>query len=262
MTAAPSGSSAEAAAAKQESAKTGASDAASAVANTAAAPTDGAARHPAKYRFRPLHFVRARPRMLIAFTLFLVTSGVLTATGMRISNAVLLGFDLGAIVLLGILARLFNHSTPMRMRRQARAQDTGRWGILWSGIVLASVVLVALSNELHAAKSGGLQAVVIGVLSVVLTWLFLNTMFAMHYAHGFYGDFGDKHTGLEFPETPEPDYWDFVYFSIVIGMTFQVSDVQITSRYLRRVVLLHSVIAFFFNVFIIAITVNIVAGLG
>ena len=65
---------------------------------------------------------------------------------------------------------------------------------------------------------------------------------------------------LEFPETPKPDYWDFAYFSIVIGMTFQVSDVQITSNYLRRVVLLHSVIAFFFNVFIIAITVNIVAG--
>lgn len=200
--------------------------------------------------------------MLIAFALFLITSGALMATGMRVTNAVLLGFDLGALVLLAILARLFNHSPPMRMRRQARAQDTGRWGILWSGIVLSTVVLVALSNELHAAKSGGLPAVVIGVSSVVLTWLFLNTMFAMHYAHGFYGDFGDKHTGLEFPETPEPDYWDFAYFSIVIGMTFQVSDVQITSRYLRRVVLLHSVIAFFFNVFIIAITVNIVAGQG
>jgi uncharacterized membrane protein len=212
--------------------------------------------------FRPLHFVRARPRILIALAIFVITSGVLVATGMRISNAVLLGFDLAAVVLLGILARLFNHSPPTRMRMQARAQDTGRWGILWSGIALSSVVLVALSNELHAAKGGGLAAIVIGMSSVVLTWLFLNTMFAMHYAHGFYGDFGDKHTGLEFPETPEPDYWDFAYFSIVIGMTFQVSDVQITSRYLRRVVLMHSVIAFFFNVFIIAITVNIVAGQG
>jgi len=171
-----------------------------------------------------------------------------------------LGFDLGAIVFLAILARLFNQSSPTRMRRQAKAQDTGRWGILWSGIVLSSVVLVALSNELHAAKAGGLPALVVGVLSVVLTWLFLNIMFAMHYAHGFYGDYGEKHTGLDFPDTPEPDYWDFAYFAIVIGMTFQVSDVQITSRYLRRVALLHSIIAFFFNVFIIAITVNIVAG--
>ena len=230
--------------------------------STNAASGDAGISQPARRGWRPFHFVRARPRMVIALTIFVITSGVLIATGMRITNAVLLGFDLGALVLLGILARLFNHSPPTRMRRQARMQDTGRWGTLWSGIVLSSVVLVALSNELHAAKAGGLSAVVIGVSSVVLTWLFLNTLFAMHYAHGFYGDFGDKHTGLEFPETPEPDYWDFAYFSIVIGMTFQVSDVQITSRYLRRVVLLHSVIAFFFNVFIIAITVNIVAGQG
>ncbi len=198
--------------------------------------------------------------MVVALVIFLLTSGTLIATGTRFSNAVLLGFDLAAIVFLGIIARMFAMSPPTRMRRQARAQDTGRWGILWSGIALSSVVLVALSNELHAAKGGGLPALVIGVVSVVLTWLFLNTMFAMHYAHGFYGDFGEKHTGLDFPETPEPDYWDFAYFSLVIGMCFQVSDVQITSRYLRRVVLLHSVIAFFFNVFIIAITVNIVAG--
>ncbi|HZY33712.1 MAG TPA: DUF1345 domain-containing protein, partial [Rhodanobacter sp.] len=114
----------------------------------------------------------------------------------------------------------------------------------------------------HAARDGGLAELAVGVLSVVLSWLFLNVMFAVHYAHGYYGDFGEKHAGLEFPDTPEPDYWDFAYFSIVIGMTFQVSDVQITSKYLRRVVLLHSVIAFFFNVFIIAITVNIVAGHG
>lgn len=198
--------------------------------------------------------------MLIALAIFVITSGTLIETGMRISNAVLLGFDLGAIVFLGILARLFNQSSPTRIRRQAKAQDTGRWGILWSGIVLSSVVLVALSNELHVAKAGGLPALVVGVLSVVLTWLFLNIMFAMHYAHGFYGDYGEKHAGLDFPDTPEPDYWDFAYFAIVIGMTFQVSDVQITSRYLRRVALLHSIIAFFFNVFIIAITVNIVAG--
>ena len=223
---------------------------------------DDQGKHPVRHGWRPLHFIRARPRMLIALAIFLVTSGVLIETGARISNAVLLGFDLGAIVFLGILARMFNQSPPTRMRRQARLQDTGRWGILWSGIVLSTVVLVALSNELHAAKSGGLPALVVGVLSVVLTWLFLNVMFAMHYAHGFYGDYGEKHTGLDFPDTPEPDYWDFAYFAIVIGMTFQVSDVQITSRYLRRVALLHSIIAFFFNVFIIAITVNIVAGLG
>lgn len=223
--------------------------------------------HGAKARHRkglwlPLRYFRSRPRTLISMLIFIVVSGTLAAMGMRPATAILLGFDLAAVVFLSILARMFNKATTAHMRSQAKAMDTGRWGLLWSGVVLSTVVLVALGSELHAAKVGGILALVIGAVSVVLSWLFLNTMFAIHYAHGFYGDYGDKHTGLDFPETPHPDYWDFAYFAIVIGMCFQVSDVQVTSRYLRRVVLLHSVIAFFFNVFIIAITVNIVAGQG
>ncbi len=187
---------------------------------------------------------------------------VLVNEGFPPANAVLLGFDLAALIFLGLLARMFQQASPANMRTHATALDTGRWGVLWSGIVLAVVVLVALGDELHAAQTGGVLALVIGAASVVLSWLFLNTMFAIHYAHGFYGNFGAEHTGLAFPGTKQPDYWDFVYFAFVIGMCFQVSDVEITSRYLRRVALLHSVIAFFFNVFIIAITVNIVAGQG
>lgn len=210
----------------------------------------------------PWRFVKGRRWTLLSLLVFLVTMAVLLRAGLRPTSAVLLGFDLAAVVFLGIFARLFNRATPSRMRSQAQALDTGRWGVLWGGVLLAAVVLAALGNELHAAKGGGLLELALGVLSVVLSWLFLNVMFAIHYAHGYYGDFGEKHAALEFPDTPEPDYWDFAYFSIVVGMTFQVSDVQITSQYLRRVVLLHSVIAFFFNVFIIAITVNIVAGQG
>ena len=213
-------------------------------------------------RWRPFRTVAARPRLSVSFAIFVVTGAVLIALGLRLATAILLGFDLAAVVYLLALARLFNRSTPAHMRLQAKAQDTGRWGVLWSAVVLSGVVLVALGTELHAAKGGGLPALGVGALSVVLSWLFLNIMFALHYAHGFYGDFGEKHSGLEFPDTPKPDYWDFAYFAIVIGMTFQVSDVQISSRYLRRVALLHSVIAFFFNVYIIAITVNIVAGMG
>lgn len=212
--------------------------------------------------WHPWRFAKGRPRMIMSLVLFVGVAVALSASGMRISNAVLLSFDLAAVVFLGGLAYMFNHAEPAHMRSQAQALDTGRWGVLWGGVLLAAVVLIALGGELHAAKDGGLPELAVAVASVVLSWLFLCAMFAVHYAHGYYGDFGDKHKGLEFPETPEPDYWDFAYFSTVIGMTFQVSDVQITSDYLRRVVLLHSVIAFFFNVFIIAITVNIVAGQG
>ena len=212
--------------------------------------------------WRPWRFVKGRRWTVLSLLIFLVTMAVLLHAGLRPASAVLLGFDLAALVFLGIFAHLFNRASPSHMRSQARALDTGRWGVLWGGVLLSAVVLAALGNELHAARGGGLLELALGVLSVVLSWLFLNVMFAVHYAHGYYGDFGKKHAGLEFPDTPEPDYWDFAYFSIVVGMTFQVSDVQITSDYLRRVVLLHSVIAFFFNVFIIAITVNIVAGQG
>ena len=198
--------------------------------------------------------------MITALAIFVVTGAVLVLSGVCVSNAVLLAFDLAAVVFLSILAHLFNSSSPAHLRHHAQNLDTGRWGVLWSGVILSTVVLVALANALHAARGGGWLPLATGVASVILSWLFLNSMFAIHYAHGYYGNYGDPNVGLEFPKTPKPDYWDFAYFSIVIGMTFQVSDVQITSNYLRRVVLLHSVIAFFFNVFIIAITVNIVAG--
>lgn len=224
--------------------------------------TEHGAARPEPRGWRPWAFARGRPRTVGAMLVFLLVTAGLLACGIPLIHAVLLAFDLAAVIFLSVMGYLFNQSTPARMRDQALAIDTGRWGVLWGGVLLSGVVLAALGMELHAARNGGVPALAVGVLSVVLSWLFLNVMFAIHYAHGYYGDFGKQHEGLEFPHTPDPDYWDFAYFSIVIGMTFQVSDVQITSNYLRRVALMHSVIAFFFNMFIIAITVNILAGQG
>jgi len=216
------------------------------------------------HRWLPFRNLRARPRLALAGMIFLMVGFVLwQGFHLKPAKALLLGFDVGVLVYLLALALLFKRTaTPELMRSQALKQDTGRWSVLWSGLALIGVVSLALTTELGAAKGGGPQALVVAAASIVLSWLFLNVMFAMHYAHGYYGDVGKKHEGLEFPGTAQPDYWDFAYFAIVIGMTFQVSDVQITSRYLRRVALLHSVIAFFFNVFIIAISVNIAAGLA
>lgn len=204
----------------------------------------------------------SRPWTIGSLALFILLVAGLQIAGLPLVNSLLLAFDSAATIFLGLSAYAFSKVTAAEMRRRAQALHWGRWVVLLTGVLLAAVILGALGVELHAAKSGGALDMVISVLSVILSWLFLNVMFAVHYAHGYYGNLGSKHTGLEFPETPQPDYWDFAYFSIVIGMTFQVSDVQITSNYLRRVVLLHSVIAFFFNVFIIAVTVNIVAGQG
>mgnify|MGYP003352863198 CR=1 FL=1 len=102
----------------------------------------------------------------------------------------------------------------------------------------------------------------LATLTIVLSWAFTHTMFALHYAHEFYDENQGRGGGMQFPgDDPEPDYWDFMYFSVVLNMTFQVSDVQISSRPIRRLALLHGVVAFFFNVTIIAITVNVAAGI-
>lgn len=224
--------------------------------------SDPATPRPAHHHTRrerlSLPLLRARPRMIASAAILITTAVLLAVLGMPPTEAALLGFDLGALVYLIMLARMFYGATPDFMRTQARRQDGGRWGILWSRVALSLVVMAALTTELGGRV--GIQGIGLAVLSIVLSWLFMNTVFALHYAHGYYGEYGKQAEGLDFPGTKEPDYWDFAYFAIVIGMTFQVSDVQITSRYLRRMALLHGVIAFFFNVFILAVSINIVAG--
>lgn len=226
-------------------------------------PSNGKpAAHGRRKLWAPMRFVRARPLLTVSSIVFVVACVLLTLSGLRLASALLLGFDCGALLFLSMLARMFTRANAAHMARQARCQDTGRRTTLWVAVAVSIVVMVALSTEMHAAKGGGATSMGTAAASIVLSWLFMNTMYALHYAHGFYGDFGKQHEGLEFPGTQQPDYWDFVYFAFVIGMCFQVSDVQITSQTLRRTALLHSVVAFFFNVFIIAISVNIAAGLA
>ena len=196
---------------------------------------------------------------MVSAALFCMMVFVFIATGMQPALGVLLAFDVAAVVFLGSTLRMVLKSTIASIRKRARQEDEGYWGFLLSGAAVAAIALVALAMELHASKHGGLLGIVLAALTLLLSWLFLNTTFALHYAHEFYGDSGGKKSGLEFPGTKEPDYWDFLYFSFVLGMTFQVSDVEISERSIRRVALAHSAIAFFFNVIIIALSVNVVA---
>ena len=106
-----------------------------------------------------------------------------------------------------------------------------------------------------------------GVFTVFISWTTLHVIYAVHYAHIYYDpterkDDGKVRGGLEFPGTKEPDYWDFVYFSFVVGMTCQVSDVQITARHLRHLATAHGVVSFFYNTVVVALAVNVVAGSG
>ena len=123
-------------------------------------------------------------------------------------------------------------------------------------LCVAGVVLGALSNELHAAKNKSLGDIALASSSILLSWLFVAVIFAQQYAHSYFM----KPGLLVFPGTDHPDYWDFTYFAVVLSMCCQTSDVAVSSSSMRRLVMLHSVVSFFFNVIIIAITVNVVAG--
>jgi uncharacterized membrane protein len=206
--------------------------------------------------------LRRRPRFNLAASMLVVSFVALIVAGTQPRLAILLAFDVAAIAFLSMLAHMFAGASKAAIRRRARDEDQGRWGVLFVGVSLSVVVLVSLGLELHTNAASGWPQIALAASTLTLSWLFMNAMFAIHYAHAYYGDDlrADKCGGLEFPGNDDPDYWDFAYFAMVIGMTFQVSDVQITDRSLRRAALLQSVIAFFFNVIIIAISVNAVAG--
>jgi uncharacterized membrane protein len=189
--------------------------------------------------------------------------GACLMSGLGFAQSIVYAFTLAAAAFLAAVMYLFARTGDSEsIRTRARKEDPGRRVRLWSGVSVSIVTLVALGLELHAGKSGGLLDLVTCAVALLLSWLFMNTLFALHYAHQFYGDDArlQRRGGLEFPGCDDPDYWDFVYFAIVVGMTFQVSDVQVTSRSIRRTVLVHGLVAFVFNMVIIALSVNVVAG--
>ena len=212
--------------------------------------------------------LHSHPRLFVAgavaSALYLLLSGW-TGTATRL----LIGFDGGAMTFLAAVWVMMATATPEDMRRRAELEDEGRYTVLILSAAVAIAILLTIVFELHGLKNFRSDVVGLHVAlaagTILLSWFFMNTMFALHYAHGYYGDADSSSeyrptAGLVFPGRPAPDYWDFLYFSFVVGMTFQVSDVQIEDHNLRRDVLVHGVLAFF-NVIILALTINIVAGL-
>ena len=208
------------------------------------------------------HNLRRHLRLSLCALLFVVLMVGLILGGMRPALGMLLAFDIAALLFLAAVAWMFAHAKTGSIQRRARAQDENYWGFILTSVAVAAIALVALVVELHGSKHGGLLEIALAACTLLLTWLFTNTIFTLHYAHEFYGEGAGKHWGLDFPGTKEPDYWDFTYFAFCLGMTFQVSDVEITERAIRRVATVHALIAFFFDVVIIALTVNVVAGIA
>lgn len=212
-----------------------------------------------------------RPRLAagVAVGLAVGVGLIWLAPQMQPSTRLILGWDALSATFLGLmLGHIVDHS-PTDIREQAAIDDEGRGLILGLVLAAAAASVWTISLELSLAKEshGAMRAahIVLGFLTVIVSWFMVQTIFALHYAHEYYGvdesDGARDAGGIQFPGHEDPDYWDFLYFSVVIGVACATADASIASKGLRRLSTVHCLIAFAFNTIIVALTINLTAGL-
>jgi uncharacterized membrane protein len=197
------------------------------------------------------------PSRFLAFIVALIVA-VPAATELLHDRALgaMAGFDLAALLFVVICLPLLKVKDASVIRSHAAENDANRTLLLvLTGIVMA-VLLIAVAAEAVGRSPQPFTKVLI-IVTLVLAWVFSNTIYAFHYAHLAYVHPTKGCAGLEFPNTQLPLYWDFVYFAFTLGMTFQTSDVTIGDQRIRRVVTVHSLAAFFFNIGVLAFTINV-----
>jgi len=207
---------------------------------------------------RPVRAVYARPRTFASVAIGIVAYMLLPAS-LRPVTRMLIGWDICIGVYLVLVYIMMFRCGLAHIRRNALLQDDGRFLILLVIALGAFASIAAIVFELGASHHSA-PALALATITIALSWAAVHTTFALHYAHEFYR--GAKPRGLQFPsgDTHEnADYWDFVYFSFVIGMTAQVSDVGITDKIIRRTVAAHGIVSFVYNTALIALMVNIAA---
>jgi len=203
----------------------------------------------------------SHPRYM-AFFVLLVTGFAALAAVLPMEMALIGGFDIAAGAFALSLLPGWHRSSPDTIRKTAARDDGGRQILLALTAIIVTVVTLSvgvLVGDKDALSAGRIAVLVLTLLS---GWVFTNLAFAIHYAHVFYDaqPSGDDQGGLDFPGGDAPVFADFVYFSFVIGMTCQTADINLTSRVFRRVVTFHGLFAFVFNLGILALMVNVIAG--
>jgi uncharacterized membrane protein len=207
---------------------------------------------------RLIRILRGRLKLIISIAVGIALALALPSDWPAIAR-ILTGWDTTIALYLCIVCWTFARSEVSHIAMHAEQQDEGRVAVLVLTVTatIASIAAIILLLGEGKGKSSPPQ-LLFAAATVILSWAFIHLIFALHYAHEFYTKTPPV-GGLEFPGGKKPDYWDFTYFSFVIGMTFQVSDVEITARGIRRTVLCHGVVAFLFNVALLAIMINIAA---
>jgi uncharacterized membrane protein len=214
-------------------------------------------------------FIAARPRLYVSLLVALAAFALLPSTS-AVPVHFVIAWDIGAALYI-VLAVTMMARSPHRLRYRAQLEDASKWAILVLMIAATLASLMSIGFVLHDAKAqsgwSAIEHVILAGGTILLSWGFAHLLFAIHYAHAFYDDVPGAEDpkavagGLAFPGEKNPDYWDFLYFSFVVGMTCQVSDVQVTGRVMRRLTLGHGIIAFLFNTVILALSINLLAGL-
>src|SRR6202166_1486073 len=207
---------------------------------------------------RPVRVVYARPRTFTSIAIGIVAFFLMPGS-LRLVTRLLISWDIFVSFYLVLAYTMMARCGLAHIRRNAVLQDDGRFLILLVTALGAFASIAAIVFELGGSHRS-VEDLTLATLTIALSWATVHTTFALHYAHDYYR--GAKSGGLQFPsgdQQDHADYWDFVYFSFVIGMTAQVSDVGISDKTIRRTVTAHGIISFVFNTALVALMVNIAA---
>lgn len=214
--------------------------------------------------FEKLH---ALHKIIIGFVIAITIYLFADIKNITALTRIMIGWDTFSLCMIIMTWITFKITPSYTMRKQSAVQDSSRIVIFIMVIIstIASFLAVLLLLTLKNKQSEAID-IPVAIGGMVFSWFLVHTIFAVRYAHIYYGDHETKPDvpagGLDFPGDKEPNYFDFAYFAFVLGMTFQVSDVQVTSKHLRKLALLHGILSFGFNTVIVALTINVIAGLN
>jgi uncharacterized membrane protein len=218
--------------------------------------------------WRPIRLIQGRPRLAIAIAVAVGVELVLPPAW-RSTTRLLIAWNAGAWLYFALSGWLMAKASETSIRRRARLTDEGKFAILLMTILAAGAAFGAIVAQLGQIKEMSYKGphIALAGMTVLSAWCLIHLTFALHYAHEYFDEIAstdgrsDKRGGLSFPGDGEPDYFDFLYFSFVIGVAAQTADVAVTSKFMRRNALVHCVLAFLFNSALLALTINIAASL-
>lgn len=206
-------------------------------------------------------------KLLVSIVCGAIAFAIAQTFDMMTLTPIMIGWNAMSLIYLFLEWWTFSKMSTKDIRRQASKQDPKRT-VVFILILVSTLFSILAIISMIVAKDGGESEtnwrIPAAIMAMVLSWIMVHTVFTLRYAHMYYADndevADDYVGGLEFPDDSDPDYFDFAYFSFVLGMTFQVSDVEISSKQIRRLALLHGLLSFSFSTVIIGVVINVMSG--